>query len=150
MEIHIRQLAETLSARHQVTVGAVKFCNFLISRRLRVLEYSLLAAKRGDPRKDGFVQVCSLAPTPIGRLKMAPLLFRATPRLQRHYYHQINGLTRPFYLWATGGNMRDLIRDADIVHCRAFGDLGIAAERAARQAGIPFVCAPEAMGRWAR
>ena len=142
VEIHVQQVAETLSARHQVTIGALKFGNYGFSKRLRALEYSLLAAKRCASRKDGLVQVCSLAPTAIGRLKMAPLVLRATPRIQRYYYHQINGLTRPFYLWAMETRIRALAKDADIVHCMAFGDLGIAAERAARHAGVPFVCTP--------
>src|SRR5258707_13761202 len=109
VEIHVEQLAQTLSNRHQVTVGAVKFGNYAISKRLRVLEYSLLAAGRGESRRDGLVQVCSLAPDPADRLKMVPLLLRATPRLQRRYYHQINGLTRPFYLWAMEDRIRRLV-----------------------------------------
>src|SRR5260221_11327192 len=97
VEIHVQQLAQTLSARHQVTIGAIKFGNSAPSKRLRVLEYSLLAAKRCEPRRDGSVQVCSLGPTTIGRLKRTPLLFRSTPRLHRNYNHRTQGMTRPSY-----------------------------------------------------
>jgi phosphatidyl-myo-inositol dimannoside synthase len=142
VEIHIQQLAHTLSARHQVTIGAIKFANYAVTKRLRVLEYSLLAAKKIEPIKQGPVQVCSLAPTLLERFKMAPLLARATPRLQRYYYHEINGITRPFYLWAMEDKIRALIDQADVVHCMSFGDLGIAAERAARRVDVPFVCTP--------
>lgn len=142
VEIHVQQLAQTLAVRHQVTVGAIKFGNYAISRRLRMLEYSLLATRRREPRRDGLVGVCSLAPEVVARVKMVPLLLRATPRLQRHYYHQINGLTRPFYLWGMEDRIKEFVAQADVVHCMAFGDLGIAAERAARKAGIPFVCTP--------
>jgi glycosyltransferase involved in cell wall biosynthesis len=142
VEIHVQQLAEALSARHQVTIWAIKFGNYAIPKRLRMLEYSLLAARRREPRRDGSVRICSLAPKATERIKMAPLLLRATPRLQRHYYHQINRLTRPFYLWAMEDRIKELAGNADILHCMAFGDLGIAAERAARRADIPFVCTP--------
>ena len=142
VEIHIQQLAQTLSVRHQVTIGAIKFANYSLTKRLRVLEYNLLADRRYAPVKEGPVKVYSLAPTLLERIKMAPLLVRATPRLQRYYYHEINGVTRPFYLWAMEKKIRALVGDADVVHGMSFGDLGIAAERAARQANIPFVCTP--------
>lgn len=142
VEIHVHQIAQRLSTRHQVTVGAIKFGNYALSKRLRVLEYSLLAEQRCGPRTDGAVRVYSLAPTRVDRLKMAPMVVRATPRIQRYYYHQINALTRPFYLWAMETRIRELAKDADILHCMSFSDLGIAAERAARHAGVPFVCTP--------
>jgi phosphatidyl-myo-inositol dimannoside synthase len=142
VEIHIHQLAESLAARHEATVGAIKFDNNRVATRLRVLEYNLLAAKRCESKTSGSVQVCSLGPTTSERLKMAPLVLRAAPWFRRRYYHQLNGLTRPFYLWAMDSRMNELAKGADILHSMAFGDLGIAAERAARRTGIPFVCTP--------
>ena len=142
VEIHIQQLAQTLSGKHQVRVCAFKFANYSLPERIRRLDNSLLASRWVGPRQDGAVEVVSLAPTMIGRFKMLPLLLRATPRLQRIYHHQINRLTRPFYQWAMEPILRRVIAGANIVHSTAFGDLGATAQRAAHQAGIPFVCTP--------
>jgi glycosyltransferase involved in cell wall biosynthesis len=142
VEIHVQQVAQTVSSRHQVRVCALKFANYSLPKRLMPLDNNLLAGMREKPRSDGAVEVVSLAPTTIGRCKMLPLLLRATPRLQRFYYHQINGLTHPFYSWAFEPIISRAIAGADIVHCMAFGDLGFTAERAAHRAGIPFVCTP--------
>jgi phosphatidylinositol alpha-1,6-mannosyltransferase len=142
VETHVEQIAQTLSARHQVRVCAFKFANYSLPQPLRPLDNNLLAGWRIKSRTDGTVQVVSLAPTAIGRCQMLPLLLRATPRLQRIYYHQINELTRPFYHWAMEPVISKAIAGAQIVHSMAFGDLGSAAWRAAQRAGIPFVCTP--------
>jgi glycosyltransferase involved in cell wall biosynthesis len=142
VEIHVQQVAQALSSRHHVTVCAFKFANYSLPRRLRVLDNNLLAAAREKARSDGAVRVVSLAPTTVARCKMIPLVLRATPRLQRWYRHQINGLTRPFYFWAIEPIISKAIEGADIVHCMAFGDLGVTAQRVAYRAGIPFVCTP--------
>jgi len=63
VEIHIQQLAQTLSARHQVTIGAIKFANYSVTKRLRVLEYNLLASTNVARAFQNGSVACSSDPT---------------------------------------------------------------------------------------
>ncbi|HEV7402336.1 MAG TPA: glycosyltransferase, partial [Chthoniobacteraceae bacterium] len=142
VENHTASLAHSLSARHEVKVAALRFRPQSLFSRLGVLGNNLLAPRRVEDRLDGKVSVISLGPNLLERLRLWPLALRALPRIQRWFYEQLNRITRPAFLRAFTPRLRQVIAGADVVHCMAFGDLGIAAQAVANSCGIPFVCTP--------
>jgi phosphatidylinositol alpha-1,6-mannosyltransferase len=141
VEIHVRQLAQELSGKHEVTVAAMNFVANRLPRRLRVLHTNLLAPVGTDKFDEG-VPVHSLCPGFTDRLMMLPLALRAMPRVQRWFYHEINRWTHPFYAKAIVPKMLRCLRGCDVVHGLCHGDIGWAAEKTARLLGVPFLCTP--------
>ena len=141
VEIHAQQVAEEISARHEVVVAAMNFAASRLPRSLGVLHANLLAPSAPD-RMDGPVAVHSLSPTFADRLVMLPLALRATPRLQGWFYHEIRRLTHPFYAAAVIPRIRKLLLGCDVIHGLVQGDICWTALRVAHSLGIPFVCTP--------
>ncbi len=141
VEIHAQQIAEKLSERSEVVVGAMNFAAGRLPRRLSVLHCNLLAPRTAD-RLDGGITIFSLSPGLLDRLVMLPLALRATPRLQRWFYHEINRWTHRFYAASVVPKMVRCFQGCDVIHGLVHGDIGWAAERAARLLGARFVCTP--------
>ena len=141
VEIHAQQMANSLSASHRVSVGAINFTACQRPWALEVLHSNLLAPSAGD-RMDGPVSVHSLAPSGLERAILLPMALRAAPKLRRWFYHPINAATHPFYRVVVAPKLRRIMRGADVVHGLVHGDIGWAAERVARQEGCPYVCTP--------
>jgi phosphatidylinositol alpha-1,6-mannosyltransferase len=141
VEVHAQQVAQELSRRHEVAVIAMNFVESRLPRRLRVLHANLLAPSEPD-RIDKRVAIHSLSPRFSDRLIMLPLALRATPRIQRWFYHEINLWTHPFYAKAIVPKMLRSLSDCNVVHGLCHGDIGWAAEKAARLLGASFLCTP--------
>lgn len=141
LEIHVRQLAQELSHRHQVAITAMNFIANRLPEPLRVLDSTLLVPFAPD-RIDEGIAIHSLAPGFVDRLTMLPLALRVTPRFRRWFYHQINRWTHPFYAKAIVPKMLRSLRGCDLIHGLCHGDIGWAAEKAARLLGMPFLCTP--------
>jgi phosphatidylinositol alpha-1,6-mannosyltransferase len=141
VETHARQVARELAKDNQVTVAAVRFGPSTTPRRLAMLEDNLLVS-RYPSYQDERVQVVSLSPTAMDRLRLVPLAMRATPKLQRYAYHGLNRWTYRAYRGVFLPKLRKVAADADVIHSLAFGQLGWAAQEAAAERGIPFVCTP--------
>jgi phosphatidyl-myo-inositol dimannoside synthase len=148
VEIHARQVAHELSKSHQVEVVASNFAPYRGPKRLAVLQTSLLVPAH-ESHADGKVPVHALTPTPVDRLRMLPVAARVVPKVQRYAYHGLNRYGYRSYRSVYLPRLRRLVRGADVVHSLAGGYLGWAAQEAAREAGIPFVCTPFAHpGQW--
>ena len=141
IEIHARQVTQELAKRHDVVLGAMNFEASGPPGRFAPLHNNLFAPSAAD-RTDGRVPIKSLAPDLLSRAVMLPLALRATPRLQRWYYHEINRITRPFYILALRSKLRRMLAGCDVVHCMSGNDLGIAVEKEARAMGMAVVCTP--------
>ena len=141
VEIHARQVARELARDHQVTIAAVRFGPSTTPRRLAMLEDNLLVP-RYPSYQDGRVEVVSLSPTATDRLRLLPVAVRATPRLQRYAYHGLNRWSYCAYRSAFLPKLRKVAASADVIHSLAFGQLGWAAQEAAAERRIPFVCTP--------
>ena len=141
IEIHAQQIAQELSKRHEVVVAAMNFEVSRLPRRLGMLHHNLLARSTRD-RMDGDIPIHSLAPSTSEKLMMLPMAMRAMPRLQRWFYHEINRITHPFYARVVAPKIAGYFAGCDIVHSLAGGDLGQAAEKAARREGAAFICTP--------
>ncbi|MCC6730583.1 MAG: glycosyltransferase family 4 protein [Chthonomonadales bacterium] len=139
IEIHARQVAHTLAARHDVKIVAVTFAPSCLPARLAPAHDSVLAPSFGSYDDDG-VPVHALTPTLGDRVRMLPILVRCTPRWQRYAY---NGLRRFGYRWYRSvfwERMRELVCQADVVHSLTFGYVGWLAEETATACHVPFVC----------
>ncbi len=141
VETQTRMVVADLSKRHHVEVGAVSFADTAMSDRMRVLEDSLLARSH-ESFEDGSVHVHSLTPTWRDRVRLLPILVRAMPRLQRYYYHSFKLFGYQFYRAVYVSRLRILMKGFDVVHSVAGNYLGWAAQEAAADLGIPFICNP--------
>ena len=141
VETQTRMVVSELSRRHHVEVAAMTFEDVVMSDRLRVLEDSLLARSH-DSFEDESVQVHSLTPSWRDRARLSPILVRATPRLQRYYYHALKVFGYRFFRSVFVPRLRELMRDFDVVHSVAGNYIGWAAQEAALELGIPFICNP--------
>lgn len=141
VEIHARQVSQALSKRHNVIITAMNFASSRLPRRLAMLNNCLLAPSASD-RMDGAVQIRSLSPSFVERITLLPLALRAMPRLQRWFYHQVNRLTHPFYAAVMVPKIARHLRGSEVIHGLVHGDIGWAAEKAARLIGAAFVCTP--------
>lgn len=141
VETQTRMVVEDLSRRHHVEVAAVSFADIALSDRMRVLEDSLLARSH-ESFKDGSVRVHSLTPSWSERVRLLPILVRSMPKLQRYYYHSFKLFGYKFYRAVYVSRLRRLMKGFDVVHSVAGNYLGWAAQEAAADLGIPFVCNP--------
>ena len=142
VETQTRLVAKALHARgHRVRVGGVNFAHRNVPQRLATLKDSLLVPPYDDYDDDG-VPVHALTPTPTERLQMVPIAVRATPRLQRYFYHALRRFGYRWYRSVYRDKLRPLIADADVIHSVAGGYLGWAAQEVAQEEGVPFVLTP--------
>lgn len=141
VEVHARQISLELSKRHQVVVGAMRFETSQLPQRLKALQNHLLVPK-ANHRSDGNVSIFSLSPSYWDRVALLPLALRVVPRLQRWFHHEINRFTHPFYARVIVPKIKKALWDCDIIHGLVHGDIGWAAQKAARALGVPFVCTP--------
>jgi phosphatidylinositol alpha-1,6-mannosyltransferase len=142
VETHVRQITQALSHSHGVCIAAHNFSPNRLPSWAKVLNASLLAPRVECRPNDGKVAVYSIAPTNTERFWLLPMALRATPKLRRWFYHEINRYTHGSYHHVVGPKLGRVFEGVDVVHCMAFGDLGWSAQRIARQLGIPFVCTP--------
>jgi phosphatidylinositol alpha-1,6-mannosyltransferase len=141
VETHARQVAHELAQRHRVAVAAGTFQPSRLPTRLRMLQTSLLVPSYRS-YQDGVVPVHALTPTAGNRLRMLPIAARAIPGLRRRADHRLIRFGYPWYRSVFLPKLRELARDADVVHSLAGGYLGWTAQEAASQEGVPFVCTP--------
>ncbi len=141
VETQARMFAQTLVTRHQVQVAAGNFLPSRLPSRMNVLHTSLLTASYAGYQDDA-VPVHSLTPTLGQRLRMLPIALRALPKVQRYAYHGLNRFGYRFFRAAHLPRLRALTAGVDIVHSLAGGYLGWAAQEAAQERGVPFVCSP--------
>jgi phosphatidyl-myo-inositol dimannoside synthase len=141
VETQTRMVAHELSREHRVEVAATNFLKASLPSRLGMLEDSLLIPSF-DSYDDEGVRVHSLAPGPKERLRMLPVLARALPRVQRHYFFELRRFGYRHFRAAMLPRLRELVRGRDVVHSVASNYLGWAAQEAARLEGVPFVLTP--------
>lgn len=141
VETQTRLVVRELARRHDVEVAAVNFAEPDLPARLHTLHDSLLVPPY-DSFDDEGVWVHALTPTVADRFRMAPVALRAAPLLPRFRYHALRRFGYRFYRSAYLPKLRTLVEGADVVHSVAGGYLGWAAQEAAEQAGVPFVCTP--------
>jgi len=142
VETHVRQVATALAQTHRVCVSAYNFSPNRLPQWAKVLNANLFAPSVSTVPSDGGVSVYSLAPTPLDRAWLLPMLLRVAPKMRRWFYHEINKLTHGAYHNVVAPKLRRVFSGADVVHCMAFGDLGWSAHRTAHELGIPFVVTP--------
>lgn len=142
VETHVRQVAWALSARHEVSVAAVNFSANRLPARVAMLHNSVLAPAHHDHR-DGPVAIHALNPSPLERVRLAPIAIRVLPGLTRLAgYFALERFGFPWYRSVYLPRLRKRMRGVEVVHSLAGGYLGWTALSAARRAGIPFVCTP--------
>ncbi len=141
VETQTRLVVHELAKRHRVAVAAMNFTPNTLPERLALLDESLLAASFESYEDDG-VLVHSLTPTWKDRLKMLPMVLRATPRLQRYAYHWLRDFGYRWYKGAYRAKLKELMDGVDMVHSVAGGYLGWLAQEVANESDIPFVCTP--------
>ena len=141
VETQTRMVVSELSVRHHVEVAALTFRDVAMPDRLRVLEDSVLVPSY-DSYDDGGVQVHSLTPSWSDRVRLSPIMVRAFPRLQRYYYHSLKVFGYRFFRSVFVPRLRRLMKGFDVVHSVAGNYFGWAAQQAASDLGIPFICNP--------
>jgi len=141
VETHARQLAQGLSARHDVRVAATNFTGCRLPARLRVFESDLLAPSHSDFH-DNAVPVHAIAPRRIDRLRMLPMVLITLPRVQRYAYDRARVFGYRFYRRVFVERLVSTLEGADILHCMGGGYLGWASQEVARMMRLPFVCTP--------
>lgn len=141
VETQTRMFAQVLARRHRVAVAAGNFVPSRLPSRLAMLHTSLLTPSFAGYEDEG-VPVHSLTPTPAQRLRMLPIVLRALPKVQRYAYHGLNRLGYRSFRAAHLPRLRALVEGKDVVHSLAGGYLGWAAQEAAREWNVPFVCSP--------
>ena len=141
VETQTRLVVRELTRRHQVEVAAVNFDEPDLHPRLDFFHESLLAPSHESFNDEG-VPVHALTPSLADRARMMPIALRATPLLQRYRYHALRRFGYRFYRSAYLPKLRALVQKADLVHSVAGGYLGWAAQEAAAQANVPYVCTP--------
>ena len=141
VETQARMFAQVLSQRHCLAVAAGNFLPSRLPPRLALLHTNLLAPTYAG-YEDGGATIHSLTPTPWQRLRMLPILVRTIPKLQRHAFHGLNRFGYRSFRAAHLPRLRALMKGKDVVHSLAGGYLGWAAQEAALEQSIPFVCSP--------
>ena len=142
VETHVRQVAhEMLKQGYQVEIAAAAFAPCPLSGRKEVLYHSLLTPQYND-YQDGLIPVHAITPDFWDRCRMAPIAIRALPKIAEKFYAELNRFGYPFYKWVFFDRLKALMKDVDVVHSSTGHYLGWAAQSAAQDLGIPFVCTP--------
>ncbi|MHB8468734.1 MAG: glycosyltransferase family 4 protein [Gaiellaceae bacterium] len=135
-ETYVAQLAQELSAQHEVTVLAHRIDDGPSDR----LTDSLRPPPPFEAFHDGAVLVKPLCIPAARRAALAPLVFQVVPVLRRHAYRSaVRRPTATFYAAVVGPLIAHALEGADIVHVFSGGLLGAASVRAARLLGAPVV-----------
>jgi phosphatidyl-myo-inositol dimannoside synthase len=95
------------------------------------------------------VPVRALTPSTVDRLRMLPIAMRLLPPLRRYADHAVARFGYRFYRSVYLPRLRRMIKETrpDVIHSMAGGYLGWAAQAAAIELGVPFVCTPFAHPR---
>lgn len=141
VETQTRMVVSELALRNHVEVAALTFRETPIPERLRAIEDSVLVPSYPS-YADGDIRIHSLSPSWTERARLAPIIVRAIPKLQRYYYHSLKAFGYRFFRAVFIPKLRHLMRGFDVVHSVAGNYLGWAAQEAAVDLGIPFICNP--------
>lgn len=150
-ETLVRKLAHELRSNgYQVKVAAFRFtplCYSLPSRLKNYAPTKYIYTSSYPDHKDLDVPVCSLSPNWFDRFRLLPMLLSALPgnRLIATCARNLFGISQ--YDWAIFcavylPKLRKIMKSFDAVHFFGGDFLGWATQRAAKQAGIPFIVTP--------
>ncbi|MBI3977516.1 MAG: glycosyltransferase family 4 protein [Chloroflexi bacterium] len=143
IEVHLHSLATGLARRHRVRV-----ITQLRDDRPPSVANTSYRAPRFSPYQDGTVEVMPLVPSGLDRLMLLPLALRHTPVLSRYCYQDLAALGVPFFERVFHRRLVERLAGSDLVHMFGAQYAGIAAERAARHLGLPFVITPFVHPGW--
>ncbi|MCH7639998.1 MAG: glycosyltransferase, partial [Bacteroidetes bacterium] len=141
VETQTRMVVSELAVRNHVEVAALTFREAAIPDRLRVIEDSVLVPSYSS-YADGDIRIHSLSPSWTERARLSLITVRAIPKLQRYYYQSLRAFGYRSFRAVFVPKLRHLMRGFDVVHSVAGNYLGWAAQEAAIDLGIPFICNP--------
>lgn len=139
IEAHLRRVAQGLAARgHRVRVWASR-----IDEKPFTRTNTTLGAQRFKAFFDGDVETAPLPLDPFSRLGMLPAGLGSLPGIDRVAgYHAVREATLPSIVSSLAPRLRRAFEPAGLVHSFGGEQLAVAAHRAARRAGLPFVVTP--------
>lgn len=143
VETQTRLVVNELAKHHDVEVVGTKFKenDFRVPSRLHALTENVLLPDYDD-YQDGRVQVHALTPTFWDRVRMAPIAARVLPGVTRYLHASLNRFGYWWFRRVYVPKLKALMKDVDVVHSVSGGYLGWAAQEAAHEMGLPFVCVP--------
>ena len=141
IETQVRLMGQELANSCQVEITAVNFSTSKLPRRLTILHPHLLA-KPYLSHKDGQVPIHALSPTRMDRLRLLPIAVQVIPGVRQVANDAVRDFGYQRYRQIFVPKLRQIMQGVDVVHSVAIDYLGWAAQEAAHELGIPFICTP--------
>jgi phosphatidyl-myo-inositol dimannoside synthase len=139
IEAHLRRAAHGLSGKgHRVRIWASR-----IDEKPFTRTNTTLGAQHFNAFFDGSVETAPLPVDTFARLGMLPAGLGSVPGMDRVAgYHAVREATLPSIVSALAPRLRRAFEPAGLIHSFGGEQLAVAAHRAARRAGLPFVVTP--------
>jgi len=141
IETQVQLMAQELVKSCPTQIAAVNFSTSKLPKRLAILHAHLLARPYLS-HQDGQVTVHALSPTLLERLQLLPIAIQVIPGVRRFANDAVREFGYQCYRRVFIPKLRQIMQGVDVVHSVAIDYLGWAAQEAAQELGIPFVCTP--------